>query len=166
VYLIIKCLVGKKEKWMKNIKKINKAKQIFGWNCWNVEDKNKPNYNDNLDKLNLDNLPNYNSKYNGKIFLHMNKSNCSTTWFFITYLIYSFSNKIIRYSKKCYGKIIKFGKIESKQLVLLGHSGTTSGDGNTILVKYNNIEIICPTEQIISCSIKKYDWNRYWIDSI
>jgi hypothetical protein len=33
-------------------------------------------------------------------------------------------------------------KIKSDQLILLGHSGTTSGDGNTISVKYNNIELV------------------------
>jgi hypothetical protein len=54
-------------------------------------------------------------------------------------------------------------KIESKQLFLLGHSGTTSGDGSQIIVKYNHFKILCPTEQFISCSIKKYDWNRFWI---
>jgi hypothetical protein len=94
----------------------------------------------------------------------MNKQNGSAAWFFITYLIYSFSTKIYRFSKKCYGKTIKYGKIESNQLILLGHSGTTSGDGNSVTIKYdNNINIDCPTQQFISCSIKKYDWNRFWI---
>ena len=92
----------------------------------------------------------------------MNKQNGSSTWFLITYLIYVFSNKINRYSKQCYGKTIKYGTIESNQLILLGHSGTTSGDGNAVSIKYNNIEILCPTEQFISCSIKKNDWNRFW----
>ena len=93
----------------------------------------------------------------------MDKQNGSATWFFITYLIYAFANKIKRYSKKCFGKIIKYGSINSKKLFLLGHSGTTSGDGNAITIKYKNININCPTEQFISSSIKKYDWNRYWI---
>jgi len=115
-------------------------------------------------KLKLDHLPNYDTKYNGKIFLHMYKQNRSSAWFFITYLIYSFSNKIERYSKKCYGQTIKYGKIKSDQLILISHSGTTSGDGNSISVKYNNIEIQCPTQQFISCSIKKKDWNRFWIE--
>ena len=110
-------------------------------------------------------LSNYNTKYDGKIYLHMNKLNGSSAWFFITYLIYSFSTKIYRFSKKCYGQTIKYGKIESDQLILLGHSGTTSGDGNSITIKYNNnITIECPTQQFISSSIKKYDWNRFWTE--
>jgi hypothetical protein len=132
--------------------------------CWEEENKDSPNYNV-VKKLNLDKLPNYDVKYNGKIYLHMNKQNGSAVWFFITYLIYSFSNKINRYTKKCYGQTIKYGTIESDNLILLGHSGTTSGDGNAILIKFNNIEFKCPTEQFISCSIKKNDWNRFWIEN-
>ena len=161
-HIIIRCLVGKKEKWMKNIKKIEKNKEIFEWNCWKEENVNSPNYLV-VKKLNLDNLPNYDSKYNGKIYLHMDIKNVSAAWFFITYLIYAFSNKINRFSKKCYGQNIKYGTIESNNLILLGHSGTTSGDGNPVEIKCGNIRIKCPTEQFISCSVKKCDWNRFWI---
>lgn len=160
-HIIIRCLVGKKENWMKNIKKILKNKKILEWDCWKEEDKDSPNY-EVIKKLNLDNLPNYDSKYDGKIYLYMKKENGSAAWFFITYLIYSFSNKINRYTNKCYGKNIKYGSFRSDKLKLLGHSGTTSGDGNSVSIKKNNIEILCPTEQFISCSIKKYDWNRFW----
>jgi len=160
-HIIIRCLVGRRERWMKNIKKILENKQVLEWDCWEEENKNSPNYDD-FKKLNLDNLPNYDSKYNGKIYLHMNTQNGSATWFFITYLIYAFSNKINRYSEKCYGQNIKYGTIESDNLILFGHSDTTSGDGNNISIKFNNIVIKCPTEQFISCSIKKYDWNRFW----
>jgi hypothetical protein len=161
-HIIIRCLVGKKEKWMKNIIKISQNKEIFEWDCWKEENVNSPNYLV-VKKLNLDNLPNYNSKYKGKIYLHMNEQNGSAAWFFITYLIYAFANKIKRYSKKCYGQNIKYGKIESNNLILLGHSGTTSGDGNPVEIKFGNIKIKVPTEQFISCSIKKCDWNRFWI---
>lgn len=161
-HIILRCLVGKKANWMKNIIKILKNKKLFEWDCWNEENKDSPNY-DVIKKLNLDNLPNYDTKYNGKIYLYMDKQNGSAAWFFITYLIYAFANKINRYSKKCYGQNIKYGSIESEKLILLGHSGTTSGDGNSISINENNIKIFCPTEQFISCSIKKYDWNRFWI---
>ena len=163
-HIIIRCLVGRKERWMKNIKKILENKQVLEWNCWEEENENSPN-NDVVRKFNLDNLPNYESKYNGKIYLHMNTKNGSAAWFFITYLIYAFANKIHRYSKKCYGQNIKYGTIESDNLILLGHSDTSSGDGNDVSIKFNNIEIKCPTEQFLSCSIKKYDWNRFWIET-
>ena len=115
---------------------------------------------ESVKKLKLDYIPNYTTKYNGKIFLYMNKQNGSAVWYFITYLIYAFGENIIRYKK--HG--IKFGKINSNQLQLYGQSGTTSGDGNPEKIKYKNIEILQPTEQFISCSIKKYDWNRFWLN--
>jgi hypothetical protein len=120
---------------MKNIKKILANKKIEEWDCWREEDKISPNYRA-VKTLNLDHLPNYTTKYNGKIYLHMTKQNGSAAWFFITYLIYAFSNKINRYSKKCYGQTIKYGTIESNQLKIIGHSGTTSGNCNAISVKY------------------------------
>lgn len=94
----------------------------------------------------------------------MNKQNTSAAFYFITYLIYAFSTKINRYSEKCYGQNIKYGSIESDQLILLGHSATSSGDGNPIQIKYNdNIIVNCPTLQFISSSIKKSDYNRFWM---
>jgi hypothetical protein len=161
-HIILRCLVGKKEKWMKNIKKIIKNKEIVEWDCWQEEKYNSPNYNV-VKKLNLNFLPNYETKYNGKIYLYMTNQNGSAAWFFITYLIYAFAIKINRYSKKCYGKNIKFGSIESNQLILKDLSGTTSGDGNPIVIELNkDIKISCPTQQFLSCSIKKSDWNRFW----
>ena len=162
-HIILRCLIGKKEMWMKNIKKILLNKEILEWNCWKEEDINSPNRK-LVNKINLKILPNYETKYNGKIYLYMNKQNSSAVWFFITYIIYGFNEKINRYKKNCYGQIIKYGSITSNQLKLIGHSGTTSGDGNSIKIKYKNINIICPTEQFLSCSIKKYDWNRFWIE--
>jgi len=156
VHLILRCLCGKKEKWMKDIRKVQQNKEILKMNCWDEEDKNSPNY-EVVKKLNLDVLPNYETKYKGNIHLYMSKENRSSAWFFITYLIYAFSNKINRSSKKCYGQRIRYGTIESNQLILLGHSGTTSGDGNSVLLKDNDIEIDCPTEQFLSCSIKQND---------
>lgn len=165
VHLIIRCLVGKKEKWMKkSITKILTDEDIFKWDCWKEENKIDDN---SVKKLQLDTLPNYETKYKGKIYLHMTKDNESAAWFFITYLIYSFGGNIKRYTKNCFGQKLKFGKIDNNkksQLILKGYSGTTSGDGNNISAKYKNITIKCPTEQFISCSIKKNDWNRYWIE--
>ena len=38
-------------------------------------------------------------------------------------------------------------------------------DGMILNGQYKNIVISCPIEQFISCSIKKMDWNRYWIEN-
>ena len=141
----------------------NKQK-IIEWDCWNPENVHNYNY-ETFKMLNLDFIPNYQNKYNGKIYLHMNTINGRTSWFFITYLIYAFADKIIRFNKLSFGKIIKFGTIKSNQLFINGMSGTTSGDGNSLNIKYKNMVILCPTEQFISCSIKKKDMNRFWIKS-
>jgi hypothetical protein len=165
VHLILRCLTGKKEGWMKNIKKIykngNKTAEwrITEWDCWK-EEKEDDNH------LNLKLLPNYDTKYTGKIYLYMSEDNASSTWFFITYLIYAFGGDIHRYSKRCYGQTIKFGSIhKNNRLVLIGLSSTTSGDGNPIYKKFGNICIRYPTEQFISCSVKPQDWNRFWIEN-
>jgi len=91
----------------------------------------------------------------------MNKENLSSAWFFITYLIYAFSNKVNRYSKKCYGQTIKYGTIESDNLVLLGQSATTSGDGNYVKIKLNKMS----NRTIYILFYKKNDWNRFWIEN-
>ena len=134
-HLIMRCLVGKKESWMKNIKKITKSRKIVIWNCWKEEDINSPNY-ERVKMLDLDFIPQYETKYNGKIYLYMDKQNGSAAWFFITYLIYSFGKNIKRFTKKLYGKTLKFGTIsKNSNLVLKGFSGTTSGDGNAVSIK-------------------------------
>lgn len=160
VHLILRCLTSKKEKWMNNIKKMLPNKNIIEWDCWN-EDKIDVNNNELVQMLNLGNIPLYDNKYHGKIHLHMTTNNSSATWYFITYLIYAFGSKIKRYNVKN----IKFGTIsKNSQLILHGTSNTTSGDGNTINISYKNINIICPTEQYISCSIKEKDWCRFWTE--
>jgi hypothetical protein len=160
VHLILRCLTGKKEKWMKNIKKIQTNQNIVEWDCWNEDKKGINNY-ERVQMLNLGNIPIYDNKYNGKIHLHMNSNNVSAAWYFITYLIYVFGLEIKRYNYKN----IKFGTIsKNSQIILHGISGTTSGDGNTINIQYKDISIICPTEQFISCSIKEKDWCRFWTE--
>lgn len=136
---------------------------ILEWDCWQEESKSSPNY-ETVNKLNLDVLPNYQTKYNGKIYLYVGRENTSSAWFFITYLIYAFGGRINRYTRKCYGNVLKFGHLENdhSQLIIKGHSATTSGDGNSIEIKYNNICLNCPTEQFLTCSVKETDWNRFW----
>ncbi len=164
VHLILRCLIGiNKESWMKNIKQKLSNGKITKWNPWNEDNINNPNYLSFKD-LELDFLPEYLSKYNGKIYIHMHNYNGSASWYFITYLIYAFSNKIKRFKKKCFGKWLKFGSIsKNSQLKLIGLSSTCSGDSNSKYFHYKNIDISCPTKQFIQCSIKDIDWNRFWI---
>ena len=156
VHTILRCLVGKKEKWMKNMKElrmINKTITNIERDCWNEYILNEFK-NINFDEIN---------KYTGKIHLYMD-GNASSAWFFITYLIYAFGSKIERYTERYNNGTFKFGKVSKDgQLILHGKSSTYSGDGNPIYVKYKDIIIWCPTSQIVSSSIKKQDFNRFWI---
>ena len=163
VHLILRYLIGiHKEPWMKNIKQKLSNGKIIKWNPWNEDNENNPNYH-NFKDLNLDFIPEYQSKYNGKIYLYMNNYNGSASWYFITYLIYAFSNKIKRFTKICHGKTLKFGSIsKNSQLKLYGISSTCSGDSNSTTLHYKNIEINCPTKQFIQSSVKNIDWNRFW----
>ena len=162
-HLILRCLTGKKESWMRPITKMTQTKEVYTWDCWQEERDDSPNYSV-VQQLNLDELPQYETKYNGKIVLHMTKVNGSAAWFFITYLVYAFGGKITRFSKKCFGQTVKYGTVESDRFVLVGHSGTTSGDGNNQLIVKDGVCIKCPTEQFLKSSIQKMDWNRYWVD--
>lgn len=168
VHLIVRCLIGKKESWMKNIRKILQDKSSVEWNCWCEENVNnfKKEFKIFDSHLNLINEFENNKKYSGKIHLYIDNNCGSSTWFLITYLIYAFSKKITRYTQKHYGQKLKFGTIESDNLILHGMSGTTSGDGNNTTIKYKNkINFDIPTEQFEKCSIKKKDWNRFWVQN-
>jgi len=160
--LIVRCLVGQLEPWMKKCKKID-AYGIHKWNLWNEDKKGVINFR-RIEKLKLDFTVNYFTKYKGKIHLYIDGVN-SAAWYLTTYLIYAFSSEIKRFHRKYYGQIIKFGTIsKDSQLVLHGQSSTCSGDGNWIPTKYHDIIINIPTMQRLENEpIKKIDFNRFWI---
>jgi hypothetical protein len=162
VHLILRCLVGKHEKWMKPIIRINNNK-LIKYNCWNEEKHSKKSWEyKQYKKLKIE-QPKYNTKYKGFIHLYINTFNGSAAWYFITYMIYAFGKNIKRYKKKCFGQNLKFGKIsKNSQLILHGMSNTCSGDHNSVSINYKNIIINCPTAQIFSCSVKNGDYNRFW----
>ena len=163
-HLILRCLVGSKEKWMKPITKLLQDGDIYSWDCWKEEnDGNK----EVVDSLKLDAMPIDQAKFTGKIVVYMNKRNGSSAWFFITYLVYAFGKKISRFYKTSYNQKYKYGKISDSdsQLILKGESGTTSGDGNATYIKLNSkMGVWCPTEQFIDSSIRPCDWNMYWTE--
>ena len=167
--LIVQCLVGPRETWMKPVTKILKNKTEITWDVWSESDPENPMNHDTVQALELGNIPTYDTKYSGKIYVYINPQNGSAAWFFITYLIYAFAKKqdIIRYQSSFFGNTYKHGIVlPYHQLILRGKSGTTSGDGNSepVIVRKNdtNILVHCPTEQFISSSILPKDWNRYW----
>jgi len=164
--LLVKCLIGNKEKWMKNVKKIYKDDnfiKIKEWDSWKEHETPGGNNYERIKLLDLDFIPEYQTKYKGKIYVYMN-NNASAVWYMITYLIYGFASKIKRFTKECYGQKLKFGSIsKDSQLVLYGNSSTCSGDGNCVNTKLKDITISCPTIQFHTRSFHKKDWNRFWL---
>ena len=166
--LLVRCLIGNNiEEWMKDVikyvKEENKNRMIL-WDSWH-EYENKLQNRERIELLELDYFPIYEKKYSGKIHLYLNDCG-SAAWYTATYLIYGFANKIKRFTKKCFGKEIKFGKVSSNsQIILHGRSSTCSGDGNPININFNGLSIICPTIQFKSRSFNETDWNRFWIEN-
>lgn len=167
--LLVKCLLGNnKESWMKDVKKIyreNNKNIITEWNSWNEYENKIQNY-ERIKLLDLDFVPLYDTKYSGKIHLYMNEFNGSSAWYTITYLIYAFGSKIKRFTKECYGKILKFGTVsKDSQLILHGQSSTCSGDGNVVPINFQDIIIKCPTIQFETRSFDEQDWCRFWLEN-
>lgn len=171
-HLIVRCLVGPRERWMKPITKRLANGKSFTWDGWKEDDPNSPSNYDVVQQLRLGPIPQYKTKYPGKIYVHFDEQSGSASWYLITYMVYAFGgNDVKRFDRTFLGKKYKFGRLERRpqsQLVLVGQrSGTTSGDGNSKLVKskgglLGDLKFSCPEEQFVDCSIQPNDWNRFW----
>lgn len=159
VHFIMMTLCGGKEKWMTqyHTKQRNMStKRTFTW-LWDPW-----TYESFIESLNISIQST--SRYTGKINLHVNKECGSTTWYFITYMIYAFSTRIKRETKTVYGRKIKLGTFTSSQLKLIGYSSTSSGDGNAQEIKVDrNTKVTVPLQATIERPIKQTDWNRFWL---
>jgi hypothetical protein len=165
VHLILRCLCGSREPWMKDISKVMQNKEIYTWDCWNEE--NIDNFKKLISSLNLEMFPINQPKFAGKIIVHMTRDNGSAAWFFITYLVYAFGGKVNRIYRTMFNQKYKFGRIAdpNSQLTLKGISSTTSGDGNAESFQINSkIRGRCPTEQFLTSSVRNCDWNMFWTE--
>ena len=170
VHLILICLCGGKQGWMTpyEVSEINSSgKKIKRkWDPWSVIP--TKGYEEQYAQLKIDyeSLPTFTDKYNGKIVLHIDPRCGSSTWFFITYIIYVFSNKIERFVKDINGIPIKLGRVSGPQIELRGTSNTTSGDGNTILkmfvIEDTKMQFKFPTQANLDRPVELQDWNRFW----
>jgi hypothetical protein len=161
VHLIMLILCGGRQKWMTPYHVIETRKRIHRkWDPWDLFD--DPDNDDYLDAKKLGvSKSDITRPYTGKIHLHVNENCSSSTWYFVTYMIYAFATKIHRKTVKIWGRDLKIGHFESRQLVLHGSStGTTSGDGNPVF--YDN-SITIPTQINAERPIKECDWKRFWI---
>jgi|Laugresbdmm110sn_2_1035109.scaffolds.fasta_scaffold21524_2 hypothetical protein len=162
--LITRCLVGPRESWMKPATKVLVNGDSLTWDVWREEDGHVNNKV--VEELKLVAIPNYMTKYAGKVYVYMDKHNGSAAWYFITYLIYAFAKDVERFTIPSFGRRYKFGRVPSgQQITLKGtRSSTTSGDGNAVNVPFGDgMFADCPTEQFISCPIQPRDWNRFWM---
>jgi len=161
VHSILRCLCEKKEAWMKPL--------VVYDMMYNHED-------DITHKKTI--IPQehdpwqdflYKDKYSGKIVLHVNLHCASSAWYLITYLIYAFSNTIVRETVKLYGKTIKVGRVTGN-IKIHGYSSTTSGDAlgeekdiqKTFTIFDKPFTIRAPSQVYIT-SVQKQDYNRFWL---
>jgi hypothetical protein len=173
VNVILLCLCGGREKWMKNQVAMQGIDDQAEWDPWEITgDVMRPLGMTLIDMQCMEKL----RRYRGKITVHMFPSNGSATFFLISYLVYAFG-KPRRFTRECYGEQlkgtgersseVKFGNGDSEQLTLLGTSGTTSGDGNDQVVTLDEargIRARIPQQQFLTGSINSLDWNRFWTE--
>lgn len=167
-HIILYCLCGGKQKWMKNYKTIdNDGKNVWinSWNPWCpwINKKNDGGQHDQFLQMNLmiPNYDKYKKPYQGKIVIFSNHNSSSSTWYFITFLIYMFAkHNIKRFTTKTG---VKVGKVISDKLVICGCTDTQSGDGNAIEKKIKGVIVKVPTQETIFRPVYKYDYLRYWM---
>jgi len=173
VHLIMLCLCGGHQRWMTDyevIEHYNGRNVSRKWNPWTPWDPDNHDYK-NYKTLDLDEteLFRHTTPYKGKIVVHMNRGCQSSTWYFITYLVYVFANRIERFVQYIHGVPFKCGRVSRSQIELHGYSGTTSGDGNLICKNFildgTTIRGCFPTQANIHHPIQERDWNRFWIEA-
>lgn len=164
VHILLLVLCGSKQPWMTPyhvIQRNYRTKRLkhFKWDPWEL------NELDGL-KIDINTLQQHRQPYKGKINLYVNEKCGSSTWYFITYMIYAFASKINRQTTSIYGRNIKLGSFTSKQLKLHGYSTTSSGDGNSVDVSIGRHKYVSvPLQENIDRPVKTMDWNRFWIPS-
>ena len=171
VHLIMLSLCGGHQKWMTEyevIEHYNGRNVSRKWNPWTPWDPDNDDY-ENYKKLDLDEteLFHYTTPYKGKIVLHMDTTCTSSTWYFITYLVYVFASRIERFVQYIHGVPFKCGCVSRSQIELHGYSGTTSGDGNPVhknfILDGTTVTGYFPTQANIRRPIQERDWNRFWM---
>ena len=165
VIIILLLLCGGKQRWMTEYGNAFRDEdgtiKTNHYDAWNLETM----WGDSIDEFKLPSktIP-YTKPYSGKIVLYMDTACGSSTWYFITYIIYAFAESIERS-----GTVLKLGRATGKQIELHGTSSTCSGDGNAIDKEFeiDDKMITCefPTIMKIACPIKNRDWNRCWMES-
>jgi hypothetical protein len=172
VHLIMLCLCGGHQKWMTEyevIEHYNGRNVSRKWNPWTPWDPDNHDYT-SYKKLGLDEteLFRHTSPYKGKIVLHMDTECGSSTWFFITYLVYVFAARIERSVEYVHGVAVKCGRATGPQIELHGCSATTSGDGNAVHKKFildaTSVTGWFPTQANLSRPVQERDWNRFWME--
>ena len=161
VHTILRCLCGEKEEWMKP---------------FTIYDSTYNHENNTTHKITI--IPQtqdpwhdflYKDKYSGKIILHVNLKCASSAWYLITYLIYAFSDTIIRETITIHGKPIKVGRVAGN-IIIDGYSSTSSGDSlgeekdiqRTFTIFNKKTTIRAPSKVLIT-SVMKQDYNRFWL---
>lgn len=183
VHLLLRCLCGIKEPWMKRSVLYDSQRyhednathkrtllpiEYDPWTPWDSASRDYPLFQTLFHEKEY--RP-YTEKYTGAIILYVNLKSASAAWYLITYLIYAFATHITRESTTVYGIPIKIGRIKGNKLHIHGYSSTTSGDqlgdqADTLkqfTLSGKEFTIKAPTQAFTESSVKKIDFNRFWL---
>jgi len=183
VHLLLRCLCGTKEPWMKRSvlydsqryhednathKRTLQPIEYDPWTPWDSASRDYPLFQTLFHEKEY---RSYTEKYTGAIILYVNLKSASAAWYLITYLIYAFATHIVRESATVYGIPIKIGRIKGNRLRIHGYSSTTSGDqlgdqADTLkqfTLSGKEFTIKAPTQAFTYNSVKKIDFNRFWL---
>lgn len=166
VHTIMRYLCGKqKEPWMKDYFSLDSLYGSYSGDPWSPWE--STSYDNKLYKqLNIVDTPLFDKKYSGNIVLHVNELCGSSTWFFMTYMVYAFASYAERKTMYLHGVPIRIGTPKGGTLKINGYSSATSGDGNSIempALPDFPYRVDIPTQQFIKGAVRMYDYGRFWM---
>lgn len=164
-YLIVRCLAGPRRPWMVDESVIETqadgTRASRTWDPWIPEkDANQTRI---LKSFKFNGRADYAAAYAGPITLHVDADCASATWYFITLMVYAFSETVERGRETRLGVPVKVGRCEGGTLRIEGHSTTCSEDGNAELLPLSSLTMIVPTQVRVASSIQHRDFGRFWL---
>lgn len=168
VYLLVRCLAGARRPWMVEECVLETETSVSvrkrRWDPWAPE--HDPNQRRILQRLRFTpkKFKDYATPYAGPITLHVDPTCMSSTWYFITLMIYAFGGAIERRTERWWGVPVKVGRATGGTLRIEGSSSTSSGDGNAVEVRVDGLgSMSVPTQASVRSPIERRDFGRFWL---
>lgn len=169
VYLMVRCLAGPRRPWMVGESVVETSptgrRARRRWDPWAPE--RDPNQRRILRLLRFspEACKDYATPYAGPITLHVDPRCGSSTWYFITLLVYAFGGAIERWTEERWGVPVKAGRATGGTLRIVGSSATSTGDGNAVDVRVGGMTVSVPTQASAQSPIQRRDFGRFWLPS-